>query len=200
MRIVTPPGTVEAYSGGGCQVAQLVMEDAAGQPFADLVNERLLQPLGMTRTQYRWPASAADAAAAHDASGRPVPGGGHVYPELAAAGTWSTPGDLARIVAALIEAAAGSGGGLFGPPGFAETLTSVDGLGYGPGTALLRDGRGLMKRGNNLGFRSGLLACPGDRWECVVMTNDDGGEPLVDAVLTRIAAAVGWSGGTVLPE
>lgn len=199
VRIVTPPGTVEAYSGGGCQVAQLVMEDAAGQGFADLVDERLLRPLGMTRTQYRWPASALDAAVAHDASGRPVPGGGHVYPELAAAGAWSTPGDLARIVTALIEAAAG-GGGLFGPADLVEVLTNVDGLGYGFGTALLDGGRGLMKRGNNLGFRSGLLACPRERWGCVVMTNGDRGEPVVDAVLTRIAGAMGWSGGMVLPE
>jgi len=36
------------------------------------------------------------AATAHDEIGRPIEGRWHTYPELAAAGLWTTPGDLAR--------------------------------------------------------------------------------------------------------
>jgi len=59
----------------------------------------VLAPCGTARSGF-WqplPASrAADAAQAHDGAGRPVAGGRHVYPELAAAGLWTTPEDLLR--------------------------------------------------------------------------------------------------------
>jgi len=196
VRIVAPPGTARAYSGGGCQVAQVAMEDAAGTSFPLLVGQYVLSPLAMHGSGFFQPPGReqqADVAFAHDRTGQPIPGRWHVYPEYAAAGLWSTPSELAQIIVAMIAAERG---------GVATMLTSVDGLGYGLGVALAGEGRRrlAMKRGNNLGFRNGLVACPGTGQGAVVMTNGDGGEPVVDALLDALAARYRWPQRAPWPE
>ncbi|HST18329.1 MAG TPA: serine hydrolase domain-containing protein [Gaiellaceae bacterium] len=83
------PGAGWRYSGGGYTIVQALIEDATGRPFADVARELVLAPLGM------------------DASTFVQHPGTHVYPEAAAAGLWSTPGDLARFVIAVQDALAG---------------------------------------------------------------------------------------------
>lgn len=205
VRIITPPGTVRAYSGGGCQIAEVAMEDAVGQSFDDLAARLILRPLGMTGSGFFQPpdkAQRAFFAHAHDDSGRAIAGGWHVYPEHAAAGLWSTPSDLAKIILAMIAAQKGDAKTLFGADGLAAMLTSVDDLGYGIGVALKGDGaqRIAMKRGNNLGFRSGLVACPASGQGAVVMTNGNGGEAVVDDVLDALAARYRWPARAPWPE
>lgn len=204
VRMITPPGAVRAYSGGGCQVAEVAMEDAVGQSFRDLARDHVLRPLAMTRSGFFQPpdkSQHAFFAMAHDDTGRSIAGGWHVYPEYAAAGLWSTPADLARIVLAMIAAHKGQKT-MFGADGLAGMLTSVDNLGYGVGVALKGEGpqRIAMKRGNNLGFRSGLVACPASGQGAVVMTNGNGGEPIVDAVLDALAQRFSWPGRAPWPE
>jgi CubicO group peptidase (beta-lactamase class C family) len=204
VRIVTPPGTVRAYSGGGCQIAEVTMEDAAGQPFDQLVARLILQPLGMTRSGFFQPPrkqQRASFALAHGDSGRAIEGGWHVYPEYAAAGLWSIPADLAKIIVAMIAAYKGERT-LFGNNGLAGMFGSVDDLGYGIGVALKGGGaqRIAMKRGNNLGFRSGLVACPSSGQGAVVMTNGNGGEAIVDAVLDALARRFSWPARAPWPE
>jgi len=190
--IARAPGTLRAYSGGGCQIAQVVLEDATAQSFGDLVGGMVLRPLGMDRSAFSQPpkeAELAQLAIAHDRNGREVAGNWHVYPEYAAAGLWSTPADLAQVIVAMAKAGKGDKSTLFGERGLGEFLTNVDNLGYGLGVALAGTPREpvAMKRGNNLGFRGGLVACPKSGQGAVVMTNGDGGEPIVDAVLDALA-------------
>ena len=81
-------------------------------------------------------------------------------------------------------------------------LSSVDNLGYCIGVALKGEGpqRIAMKRGNNLGFRSGLVACPASGQGAVVMTNGNGGEPVVDSVLDALAGRYRWPARAPWPE
>jgi CubicO group peptidase (beta-lactamase class C family) len=165
----------------------------------------ILRPLAMTRSGFFQPpekSQQASLAQAHDDKGRAIEGGWHVYPEYAAAGLWSTPADLARIILAMIAAYRGEAKTVFGASGLAAMLTSVDGLGYGIGVALKGEGaqRIAMKRGNNLGFRSGLVACPASGQGAVVMTNGNGGEVIVDAVLDALAGRFAWPGRAPWPE
>lgn len=205
VRIVTPPGTVRAYSGGGCQIAEVAMEDALGQSFEELAGRTILRPLAMARSGFFQPpdkSQQASCALAHDDAGRAVDGGWHVYPEYAAAGLWSTPADLAKIILAMIAAHKGDASTVFGAEGLAAMLFSVDNLGYGIGVALKGEGpqRIAMKRGNNLGFRSGLVACPASGQGAVVMTNGNGGEPVVDSVLDALAGRYRWPARAPWPE
>ena len=88
------------YSGGGYAVIQQLITDVTGRPFADAACALVLEPLGMTRSTFEnpLPAHLWPAAARSD---------WHIYPECAAAGLWTTPGDLARYACALQAALAG---------------------------------------------------------------------------------------------
>jgi CubicO group peptidase (beta-lactamase class C family) len=47
------PGQVYSYSNPGYRLAGLVAEEVGGKPYADVIAERLLRPLGMKRSTFR---------------------------------------------------------------------------------------------------------------------------------------------------
>ena len=79
------------------------------------MRELVLAPLKMQDSSFEQPPSSrlADrAAVGHPLNGIPIPGGWHVYPEMAAAGLWSTATDFARLGAALMRCLRGEITGL----------------------------------------------------------------------------------------
>jgi CubicO group peptidase (beta-lactamase class C family) len=110
VRVNTIPGTQYRYSGGGTTIAQLVMMDVLRKPFPKILHELVFEPLGMMHSTYEQPlpaARAAAAATAHSPGSYPLAGKCHVYPEMAAAGLWTTASDLARFAIAIQSALAG---------------------------------------------------------------------------------------------
>ena len=94
------PGVELAYSGGGYTVAEVAMQEVAGKPFDELMSEWILGPLNMQSSEFTQPlpdSRTKEVALGHDATGNTIDGGWHNYPEQAAAGLWSTAGDLAKI-------------------------------------------------------------------------------------------------------
>lgn len=106
VQVAYVPGSDWRYSGGGYLVAQLLMTEKTGQSFDRIVHDQVLEPTGMIRSGFAEPSASAraDVAAGHVADGSMVPGGWHVYPELAAAGLWSTASDLASFGLAVMKA------------------------------------------------------------------------------------------------
>jgi CubicO group peptidase (beta-lactamase class C family) len=101
IRIETPPGTKWNYSGGGFTIMQQLVLDVSHEPFPKLLHDTVLAPIGMTHSTYEQPLPATmrpNAAAPYDAHGVAVPEGAHTYPEMAAAGLWTTPSDLGRYI------------------------------------------------------------------------------------------------------
>ncbi|MEM6706262.1 MAG: serine hydrolase domain-containing protein [Acidobacteriota bacterium] len=101
------PGTREEYSGGGSTILQLALSDALERPFAEILQETVLDPLGMTSSCFCQPlpqglharaASAWGTQVERDAQIGRAPARWHVYPELYAAGLWTTATDLARFL------------------------------------------------------------------------------------------------------
>jgi CubicO group peptidase (beta-lactamase class C family) len=95
----TTPGARWRYSGGGITIAQLMSTDVTGEPFPALMKRLVLDPAGMRHSTYENPLPASrdrEAASGHERFDTPVPGRYHVYPEMAAAGLWTTAPDLAR--------------------------------------------------------------------------------------------------------
>jgi len=115
VRVDLEPASEWRYSGGGYTVMQLLVSDVAGEPFADVMRATVLNPIGMRSSTYEQPLPESlheRAAAGYRADGTKVEGGWHVYPEMAAAGLWTTPSDLARYIIAIQRIRAGREGGV----------------------------------------------------------------------------------------
>jgi len=191
IRVDITPGTQWRYSGGGYEVMQQLVMDVAGKPFPDLAQEFVLGPLGMTRSTYQQPLPVqlgANAAAGHNSNGVMIEGRWHTYPEMAAAGLWTTPSDLARVVLELQH-----GGRVLKPATQREMLTKILGD-YGLGLGLMdTDGHKAFSHGGaNEGFRCTLFGYLDGGSGAVVMTNGDNGSGLADEILRSISVEYGW--------
>ena len=198
VKVDIQPGSRWRYSGGGITVAQVLMSDATGEPFPALMNRLVLRPLGMEHSTYDQPldeARAAKAATAHDSEGRPIPGRFHVYPEMAAAGLWTTPRDLARWASAISSAFNGGAGGPIRPETARAMLTP--GMGdWGLGVGLQGEGEDMRfwHNGVNEGFRAILFSYPSRRQAVVIMANSDTGNEVLGPVRVAIGRVLGWPG------
>lgn len=79
------------------------IEDVRGEPFEETARRLIFEPLEMTRSSFRQPPESLRSPSFAD---------WRFYPERAAAGLWTTPGDLARFVCALQAALKGDAAGL----------------------------------------------------------------------------------------
>jgi CubicO group peptidase (beta-lactamase class C family) len=192
----TTPGAIWRYSGGGSSVAQLLMEDVTGTPFPELVRELVLAPAGMPHSTYEQPLPPprhASAAVGHRMSGEPVAGRWHTYPELFAAGLWTTPSDLARLAIEVQRAYAGASDRVLSPA-MARQMLEVQAGGYGLGFAVSR-GDGWISfshGGSNQGYRAILYAFADRGQGAVVMTSGDMGAELMSEVIRAIADVYDW--------
>ncbi|RYD89254.1 MAG: class A beta-lactamase-related serine hydrolase, partial [Sphingobacteriales bacterium] len=89
------PGKMFRYSGGGIMVSQMLIMDITGRSYTDYLTNTILRPLGMNNSAYELPGTLTFAAG-HNNDGLQIPGKYYRYPELAAAGLWTTPTDLAK--------------------------------------------------------------------------------------------------------
>jgi len=100
------PGLQIRYSGGGTTIAQAAITDLVGCPLPEIMRELVFEPLALQNSSFAQPLPtdmAARSATAHAWNGVPTPGRWHIYPEIAAAGLWTTAGDLARIACAFLS-------------------------------------------------------------------------------------------------
>ena len=196
VRVDTTPGAIERYSGGGTTIMQQLLVDVTGKPFPALMQELVLGPVGMTSSTYEQPIPAArapEAAHAHTQDGKPIPGGWHVYPEMAPAGLWTTPTDLLKWAMAITDARAGRSTSLLSQGMTQQMLTAQKNeIGLGPFVGGTGRNFHFGHGGANEGFHSQLVMYPELGVGAAVMTNGDGGPPLIEEVLRAIAAEYGW--------
>ncbi len=192
-----------SYSGGGVLVLQQVIEDVSGESLGQRARRRVFEPTQMWSSHFDQPLPAADEWRA--ALGAPV--GSFGYPELAAAGLWSHPLDLARFVIAIQRSLAGDEGALLQPATVAEMLErqtpgpSVLTTGFADGGMglgfFLRgrpEARWFWHTGGNWGFESVLVGSIEGGRGAVVMTNGFGGRLVAWDVVDAIADVYGWTG------
>lgn len=102
VRLTLLPGNAFAYSGGGITVLQIILETVLKKDFATLMQDVLLKPLGMTRSSFNdLPPEEKNAAKSYETGYTPSSVTHHYQPELAAAGLWTTPTDLLKVVQAV---------------------------------------------------------------------------------------------------
>lgn len=191
--IATEPGSRYAYSGGGYTLAQIAIEHCAGAPFAELMQHNLLAPAAMTLSTFQQPLPAGlPHAIGHERSGFAVPGGANTYPELAAAGLWTTSTDLAKLLIAVRNAE--TGGPSFLPAAAAHEVLTPGLNNYGFGVFVSGTGahRRFMHSGGNRGFKSSYVMYLDSGDGVVIMTDGDNGPFLGGEVTKAVAATYNW--------
>ena len=193
------PGVQFRYAGGGTTVAQQLVTDVLGKPFPQIMRELVLDPLGMKDSTYEQPlppARAAAAATAHPWKSRPLSGRWHIYPEMAAAGLWTTAADLARAGIELQKALRGDPPRLLKRETVAEMLKPQVGEDMGIGFFLA--GKEADVRFQHSGWDEGFVAMATfyrDRGlGAVVMINSNEGDALIGEILRAIAREYSWPG------
>jgi CubicO group peptidase (beta-lactamase class C family) len=198
IRVDTTPGAIWRYSGGGFTVMQQMVVDVTGQPFPHFLQKTVLGPIGMTSSSFEQPLPnnlATRTAAGYNADGTPVRGRWHVYPEIAAAGLWTTPTDLAKWAIEVQETLAGRGHSVISPALARQFVTEQKG-GSGLGVGVQGTGRNLRfsHGGRDEGFDAFLVAGAETGEGMAIMINANDNSRMVARIREYIERTWGFTG------
>lgn len=199
------PGTQFRYSGGGTTVAQQALVDLLKKPFPQIMRETVFEPLGLANSTYEQPLPrnwAKRTATAHPWKGIPLKGRFHIYPEMAAAGLWTTATDLAKVGVELLQVLHGRKEPTLLTQETIEVMLrpQLDYQKVGDGEFV---GLGFFCNGKEDGFYfghggwdEGFVARMRIYKEvgkgAVVMINSNEGYPLLDEIMHALAEEYGW--------
>jgi len=196
IRIEAEPGTKWNYSGGGFTIMQQAVVDVSPKTFPALLHDTVLAPMGMTRSTYEQPlpsAARSNAAEPFDSKGQPIAGGAHTYPEMAAAGLWTTPSELVRYAMEIRSSLDGKSSRVISPSMTRQMLTAgIGGWGLGlqiggpPGNPWFGHG------GANEGFRNDFFVYEKSGDGVFIMTNGDNGGALANEIERAVAEEYHW--------
>ena len=196
VRVDLQPGTKFRYSGGGTTIAQLAIMDIEKKPYPEIAKETVLGPLGMTNSTYAQPLPddwRKKAASGHRGNGNPVAGKIHIYPEMAAAGLWTTPTDLAKFGIEVQLSLAGKSNKVLSKETTDKMATPFIEDHIAMGFFLEKHGNAVYfgHGGADEGFRAELLVHKTKGYGAVVMVNSDNGA-IIREILRGIAHEYGW--------
>lgn len=184
--LLGPAGDVYSYSGPGYWLAGHAIARAGGAPYADVVQARVLAPLGMARSTFRplvamtWPLALDHRVGAAGAAVlRPFPDDVTTW---ASGSLFSSAEELARLAIALLDSGRVDGRAVLPPEVVAAmhraaTPTPGSDCGYSYGLAVCR--RGRVRTLSHYGFRAGtgsvVTLLPDERAAVVLLANRNGG-------------------------
>jgi CubicO group peptidase (beta-lactamase class C family) len=195
IRVDILPGSQWRYSGGGYTVMQQMMLDVTGKPFPQYMQEAVLTPLGMSQSTYQQPlpGDKAQLTATGYSDGSAVSGRWHIYPEMAAAGLWTTTSDLAHFAIGIEQSLAGKSDPVISQSMAHQMLTDQknnDGLGVflqGSGHTLR-----FTHSGRDEGFDAMMIAYAEIGKGAVIMINANDDSTMVSRILETIAKEYHW--------
>ncbi len=196
VRVNMAPGTRFRYSGGGTTIMQLAMMDIEKKPFPQIARETVLKKLEMTSSTYEQPLPddiRRMAASGHRPDGSVVPGKIHIYPEMAAAGLWTTPIDLAKFAIEIQLSLLGKSNRVLSKAMTEKMLMPYVEDFVGLGFFLDKKGKAVYFQhgGADEGFRAQLMAHKEKGYGAVVMVNSDNGQ-IINEILSSIANEYQW--------
>ena len=188
------PGEGRRYSGGGYQVVQLLIEDVATTPFADYVTSHVLEPAGLSLSNYDYVQSGSNVARGHrgKASQAMAGHGYYAYPEMAAAGLWTTPSELVLLGGKVADARQNSAGLVSDELANQLVPDSADDPGLGFGLNAPGDGIVFVHNGHNPGYSARWFNYADGRASVAILTNSDTGGDLIREVASAIGHVYGW--------
>ena len=190
------PGSKLRYSGGDYTVMQQMIIDVTGKPFPQFMQEAVLKPLGMTNSTYEQRLSAelaTSTASGHYPKSKAVKGRWHIYPEMAAAGLWTTTSDLGRFAIGIQHSLAGESNPVSSQSMTRQMLTTQkdnDGL----GVFLSGEGKRLrfFHNGRDEGFDATMTAFAETGQGAVIMINANDNSGSVNRIIEVIAQEYHW--------
>ena len=205
VRVDLAPGTRFRYSGGGTTITQLALTDSTGQAYPDVLAKLVLEPLGMRHSSFEQtltPERLSVAAVGYGSDGTAITGKRHRYPEMAAAGLWTTPSDLARFFIELARARAGQSSPAMQEIAIQMTTPVIstneadDGAGIGLGVFLFkRHGAEFFGHaGSDAGFQANAVVSMDGGRGIVVMANSDNGFRIFSEIERAVFAEYAWPG------
>jgi CubicO group peptidase (beta-lactamase class C family) len=218
LRIHFEPGSRFAYSGEGIDLLQLVVETIKKKPLDELMQDRVFQPLGMSRTSMVWQDRfETDYASGYDEYGRSLGPQKRKTPD-AAGSMQTTVGDFARFLQAVAdgkllrsktrEQMLSAQVQILSKHEFPtlnnETTAENKGirLSYGLAWGLYWTpyGKVFFKEGHDDGWRNYAVCFDKQKSGLVIMTNSGNGEGIFKAVLETVLkdtfTPIEWEGYT----
>ncbi len=175
VRVYKEPGESWMYSGGGYTIMQLMISENEDISFVESLQQNVLDKMNMSKSTYANPLLKEYheiAATGYRRNGNEVEGKWPIYPEMAAAGLWTTPTQLVQYGIEIQEIYANKKDGILKYETVEEMLEpGMNDWGLGPQTDKDFFGHG----GADEGFRANLVASKEKPIAMVVMVNSDFG-------------------------
>jgi len=189
------PNTEFRYSGGGYTIVQQALIDQFQKTFQEIMQELVLDPLGMTNSFYSNTAlnekQCSNATAGHNNDGELVIGKRYIYPEMAAAGLWTTAEDLAKFAVEVQRSLKGESSKVISKEFMEIMTTPVLNGEYNIGLCNERIGSEqlLGHDGGNEGYSCGMLFHKEKEFGVILMSNSQSGYEMNIPFLRSAAAA-----------
>ena len=194
----TVPGVRTTYSGGGYVVMQQAVADVTGAVFPAFMQKTVLTPIGMSHSTFEQPlpeSLRSKASLAHYGNGKKIPGDWNTYPEMAPAGLWTTPSDLALYIIETQQSLVGKANHVLSASMTKTMLAGPLGKqGLGPDTDGKGDALAFTHGGSNAGYKCLFYASANKGQGVVIMTNADRGMELITELMRSVSDAYGWTG------
>ncbi len=196
IRVDFVPGSKVQYSGGGITIVQQAIIDVTGKPYPEFMHDTVLAPIGMTQSSYQQPlppSLAALAASGTRADGTVLPGKWHIYPEMAAAGLWTTSSDLAKFAINIALSKNGKANNVLTESMTRQMLTpQLDDAGLGFFLKMGGNPNAFGHNGADEGFQAILVMISDTGQGAAIMANSDNGVELGNYLVASIAREYSW--------
>lgn len=197
IRVDFVPGTKFRYSGGGVTIEQQVVIDVTGKAFLQFMRETVLDKIGMADSTYEQPlppARASMAATGTRADGTLIPGKWHIYPEMAAAGLWTTATDLAKFGIEIALSKQGKANHVLAQATTREMLKpQIEQVGLGFFLAGHKNPEEFGHNGSDEGFQAILIMFADSGKGVAIMANSDNGISVANYLIQSVAKEYAWS-------
>jgi len=196
--LMQEPGTSFSYSNTGYNLLELLIEEVTGTDFSGYMENEILLPLGMERSDFDWdPEFDPPVPKGYNLQGEEIPV--YVYPERGSGGLFSTAEDIARFVAAGMDEknpvlSRESIGMLYSPEAESLGMYSLvfDAYGLGYYLETLHGGMNAVSHGGQgTGWMTHFHAVPEAGDAIVILTNSQRSWPFIAHILASWSR---WSG------
>jgi CubicO group peptidase (beta-lactamase class C family) len=181
VQMIEKPKSKFIYSGGGYMLAQYILEKVTQKSYIKWAEELIFKPLHMKHSTFDVLDHHVLYAKGWSAYDQMIEGDYLIYPEVAAAGLWSTPSDLALLGIEIMKSLGGKSTWM--KEEYAKVMTTLPQdieTSYGCGFHVKKQAKGFLfgHGGANTGYHSHMEFCYETKEGIITMINSEIGEEI----------------------